>query len=59
MTSAINSAGGAALGVAIVLSIVLMWQRFDCEVSTRRFWIVAPLIGVLAVIGVAFLEYAP
>lgn len=59
MTAAINHAGGAALGVALVLSVILMWQRFDGDLSTKRFWTIAPLLGALVVVGVGLLEYAP
>lgn len=59
MTPAINSAGGAALGVAAVLSLILMWQRFDGDLSAERFWVVAPLLGALVVVGVGLSEYAP
>lgn len=59
MIAAINHAGSAALGVALILSLILIWHRLDMELDTRRFWVVAPLIGVLVVIGVGLREYAP
>lgn len=59
MTEAINSAGRAALVVTVFLALILMFQRFDGDLSTKRFWIVAPLLAVFWVVGVALWKYAP